>query len=78
MATKMREERWHDLPRSSRIARLMYPQLMEKQFHGEVAAMSRKEGKTPPVEPEPTNRNRTSRQGPVYVLPPGFHRTNRR
>jgi hypothetical protein len=73
MATKMREERWHDLPRQSRLARLMYPQLMEKQYQGEVAAMSRNEGKRPPVEPEPTNR-RTSGRGPVWVLPPGFHR----
>jgi hypothetical protein len=69
--TKMREEKWHDLPRQSRLARLMWPSLMEKQFHGEVAAMSRNEGKTPPVEPEPVTRNREGK--PIYNIP-GFHR----
>jgi hypothetical protein len=71
--TKMREERWHDLPRQSRLARIMWPQLMEKQFHGEVAAMARNEGKTPPVEPQATNRS-GGYQGQIHVLPPGFHR----
>jgi hypothetical protein len=72
--TRMRDERWHDLPRQSRLARLMFPSLMEKQFQGEVAAMARNEGKRAPVEPEPTNRERTSASGRVWVLPPGFRR----
>ena len=75
--SKLRDEKWHDLPRQSRLARLMYPQLMEPQFRGEVAAMSKSEGKRLPVEPQPTSQTSRS-SGRVYVLPPGFHRANDR
>jgi hypothetical protein len=49
MDTKMKSQRWHDLPRQGRLARVLWPQLMEKQFQDEVAAMSRNEGKTGPL-----------------------------
>ena len=75
--TKLREQKWHDLPRQSRLARLMYPQLMETQFHGEVAAMSRTEGKRSPVEPQGQAPVRSPVRT-VHVIP-GFHReTDRR
>ena len=74
--TKLREQKWHDLPRQSRLARLMYPSLMEKRFHGEVAAMSRAEGKKSPVEPTAgSSASGGSRR--IWVLP-GFHRTQDR
>jgi hypothetical protein len=71
--SKLREQRWHDLPRQSRLARLMWPQLIENELRGEVAAMSRNEGKRSPVEPEPVTRNLSAPKR-VYVLPPGFRR----
>jgi hypothetical protein len=49
MATKMRDQSWHDLPRQSRLARVLWPQLMEKQYHAELKEMGRREGKTDPL-----------------------------
>jgi hypothetical protein len=45
----LKKQNWHDLPRQSRLARVLWPQLMEKQYQDELATMSRREGKTDPL-----------------------------
>jgi len=49
----MKQQRWHDLPRQSRLARVLWPQLCEKHLQEEVAAMSRNERKRSPIDARP-------------------------
>jgi hypothetical protein len=60
MTTKMRNQSWHDLPRQSRLARVLWPQLAEKQYQDEMQVMSKQEGKTSPLAAkgtEPSHRS---------------------
>jgi hypothetical protein len=41
---------WHELPRSSRLARVLYPHLTDAETQREVAALARNEGKKSPLQ----------------------------
>jgi len=49
MATKMRNETWDTLPRQSKLAAVMYPELVPDHIQREMRTISYGEGKTDPL-----------------------------
>jgi hypothetical protein len=76
MTTKMKPMGWHDLPRQSRIAQVMYG--VDPEFQAEVNRMAAAEGKQPPKSaPGPTAKpteRAGSRLPPDYSKVPGLRR----
>jgi hypothetical protein len=50
MADKLRNQTWHQLPRSSRLANLMYPGLADEQTKRNMLDVAQQEGKREGLE----------------------------
>jgi hypothetical protein len=59
---KLRDLSWPELPRQSRLARVMYGNLAEPEYHEPLRRMAAAEGKKPPVgvpdAPAPTRNSK--------------------
>jgi hypothetical protein len=48
--SKLRPETWSELPRSSKLAACLWPQLVPENIRGEMQAISRGEGRVSPLD----------------------------
>lgn len=48
MTSKLKRDKWHDRPRSSRLANVMFPHLADKETRAEMEGFARNEGKRLP------------------------------
>jgi hypothetical protein len=46
----MKKIEWHELPRTSRLANVMYPHLSHPETQRDIAALARGEGKKSPLQ----------------------------
>jgi hypothetical protein len=74
--SKMKDQRWSELPRQAKLARLAWPSLMEPEYRDDVTAVFRNQGKqAPPMPSKPVPTAVTSIDGkPVPTFGVGVRR----